>query len=1131
MENFDPARSPYSFPIKRPVLATLIVITVAVFGILSLGLLPVNMMPEISYPSITVRTEYAGAAPEEVEQVVTYPLEQSLGVLRNLVEIKSSSRAGFSDIQLEFGWNTDMNRATQEVREKLDLVFLPEEVDQPLILRYDPTLDPLLRIGLTSDSLAPRELRELAERIVKTELEKLNGVAAVKVKGGEEAEIRVEVNAAALDLLDLTLSRIESRIRSENVNVAGGRLQDGQAEYLLRTIAEFKSIKEIEDIAIDLRGDQIIRLRDVATVSLASKEITNLTRSGGKPSVELELFRESDANPVKVSDAVLRRINGKEVKKPPLPSQMKGIRREAEPLRVTLTDRIPIEILSDQAEFLRQAIAEVKSAAIWGGLLAILVLYLFLGNLLDTLIVAMVIPVSMVSAFAAMNYWHVTLNVMSLGGLALGVGMMVDNSIVVVESIFRRREQGDAPELAAVKGTHIVGGAVIASTTTTIVVFFPVVFVTGVAGQIFNDLSMTVIIAIFASLMIALFYVPMLVVKLRWREQASSISSDLPESTYWLGNSIGNFHAGYAWFKNLSKTVRILLALFILPYLVLRIILESGIAIIAWLTHHLIELTVWLTSKFGLSSYSGIAKFSDSITGSFNRSLQKFTGRYTAFLGRHLERPLPILLTTLILSILIVVVLTPRLGSELIPEVSQGIFDVRVILPVGTSLEVTDRAVNTVEQRIQNHPEVSGISSRVGSDPTDANDIGEGTHTGRLTIKMKPGDNLQEREAGIVEEIRRIVTEIPSLKMVITHPTLFTFKQPIEIILKGDDLNQLKSTVSSVESALDKMSNLSDIESTVKVGNPEVIIEFDKDRLAHLNLQQRAIAEIVRSSVQGEVASKFRKVDRHVDIRVSLDDKDKSNVEDIGNLIINPDGKIPVRLSEVASLKVVAGPSEIRHTDGVRSASLSMGLAGLDLGRMTDEINLALAGIVIPPELSIELGGQFREMEDSLRSLYWALLLAIFLVYVAMASQFESFGHPFLILFTIPYAVVAVIPALWILNIPISIMVFLGLIILAGIVVDNSIVLIDYAVQLRRDGMSLNEALTTAASTRLRPILMTTLTTLLGLLPMALGVGEGSEMRRPMAVTVMVGLALGTVVTLVILPLIYRFVTKDRSPQ
>ncbi len=805
-----------------------------------------------------------------------------------------------------------------------------------------------------------------------------------------------------------------------------------------------------------------------------------------------------------------------------------GFRHGPKSLQDLLTSHIPVEILSDQAEFLRQAIDEVKSAAVWGGFLAVLVLYLFLGNLIDTLIVAIVIPISLVAAFAAMNYWNVTLNVMSLGGLALGIGMMVDNSIVVVESIFRRREEGDNITEAAVNGTRIVGGAVIASTTTTVVVFFPVVFVTGVAGQIFNDLSMTVIIAIMASMMIALFYVPMLIVKLR-SDLKSQVTTDSPvDPRIWFVQAISQFKTSLRYFQSLKLSTRIVFALIWFPYISIRLLLELLAAAIGYCATFLLRGGQWMARKPGSSVYRKISIVSGAFVGGFNSGFNRFGALYSSFLKTHLKRPLLIIVIAIVASVVITIIFLPGLGSELIPEVSQGIFDARFSLPIGTSLDATDRIVRSVEEKIKGHPEVIGISSRVGSDPTDANALEEGTHTGTMTVRLKSGKNLPARETEVIQEIRQIVADTPSLKLIVTHPTLFTFKQPVEIIIKGDDLNQLKQTVTDIERALTHVSNLSDIETSVKPGNPEITIQFNRERLALLNTSQRSIAEVIKSSVLGTVASKFQQVEHHIDIRVNLQESDRKSVEEIAALIINPGDPIPLRLSEVATLRLLEGPAEIRHTDGVRSAVITAGISGLDLGHVTESIDASISTLAIPPELSIELGGQHREMEESLTSLYWALLLAVFLVYVAMASQFESFAHPLLILFTIPFAVVGVIPVLWLFNIPLSIMVFLGLIILVGVVVDNSIVLIDYAVQLRRDGMALTEALATAAEVRLRPIFMTTLTTVLGLFPMVVGLGEGAEMRRPMAITVMAGLLLGTIVTLVLIPLIYRLVAKDR---
>ena len=513
---------------RRPVAIFMVVLAVAVFGYVSYQQLPLNMMPDISYPTLTVRTEYPDTAPEEVENLISRPIEQRLGVVSNLVSITSISRPGMSDVILEFGWDTDMNDAVQTVRENLDRLNLPRGVNRPLILRYDPTQDPIMRVGIygTENMYV---LRHIAEEEIKQELEALKGVAAARVKGGLEEEIRVEISERQLALMGLNINTINRRLQEENVNLAGGSLLDGQTQYLVRTLNEFRTIDEIANLVVGDRNNIEIRVKDVGQVYRTHKEREIITRVNGVESVEIEIFKEADANIVATAQRVRDRLFGtpeqlayiEKLKAGEIEEAKANDRREqvrqfvqmkemTSFIAFTLPESVAMEMLSDQSTFIESSVNEVKQTALIGGLLAILVLYIFLRNPSHTAIVGLAIPISIVATFAPMNIFGVSLNIMSLGGLALGIGMLVDNAIVVLESIFRCREEGDDMISATIRGTGEVGGAVFASTLTTVAVFFPIVFVEGVAGQIFGDMALTVVFSLLASLGVALFFIPML---------------------------------------------------------------------------------------------------------------------------------------------------------------------------------------------------------------------------------------------------------------------------------------------------------------------------------------------------------------------------------------------------------------------------------------------------------------------------------------------------------------------------------------------------------------------------------------------------------------------------------------------
>lgn len=1131
-------RSPYHFPIRRPVTVTMIVLTAAVFGLLSYSLLPINMMPDITYPSLTVRTEFQGAAPEEVEDAVTRPIEQSLGVIRNLVEMSSSSRTEVSDILLEFDWDSDMNRATQDVREKLDVVFLSEDVKPPLILRYDPSLDPMIRIGLTSDSLNLLQLRTLADDNIKRELEKITGIAAVKVKGGEEAEIRVAVNAAKLDLMNLSIETVLQRLASENINIAGGRLQEGETEFIIRTLNEFMIVEEISEIVIDLRHNKPVFLSDIATVSRRPGEKTTIARVGSLEAVEIEIYKESEANPIAVSEVVKKRIFGIDKEKKSAENKKRkktkgrkgdhGIKRGPKPLAEVLTNRVRIHILANQADFIKQSINNVRSAALIGGLLAVMVLLLFLGKVQDTLVVALVIPISLICAFAAMHLAKVSLNIMSLGGLALGVGMMVDNAIVVIESIHRRREVGDDLISSAVTGARTVGGAVTASTLTTVVVFFPIVFVSGIAGQVFGDMALTVIISLSVSLIMALFFIPMLLTRGnsngKFSEQDPWQSPRTTPVSAWI-----DFKSDLSRWRRFRRFNKIITALVFVPYLIIKLILSFLLNSIFWLYYFLLIEIRWLLRELTKPAFTRILKPLKDIGNSFRRSITSLTELYARMLKQLLKRSGFVLILSLFICVISFFFLLPSLGGELIPEVSQGTFNLELTLPVGTPLERTAGIIYPFERKLSEMPGIKKVSSRIGGEIMSAEQSIRGPNSAVVTVMMNPGGNLEQLESEIVRVMRREVQNIPSLELLVTHPTLFSFKQPIEVILKGSDLNQVRSQGLEIEARLSNLPMLADVESTVRPGHPEVIIKFDRFRLARLGINARKAADRVQAAVLGKVPTRFREEERRIDIRVQMEEADRESVEELKNLVINPGQSIPVNLSDVATLEVVEGPSEITHAGGVRAVMIKADVVGSDLKSADAAIRSELSEMNLIEGYDYVISGQRREMEESLASLRFAFLLAIFLVYVVMASQFESLKHPFLILLTIPLAVAGVVTALWALNISLSIMVFLGLIVLAGIVVNNSIVLVDYINQIVRSGVPIKDAVIEAAKTRMRPILMTSLTTILALLPMALGMGEGVEIRRPMAITVIIGLSIATLVTLIVIPLLYCLITRKQQ--
>ena len=1231
----------------RPVAILMVVVAVAVFGAVSYRRLALTLMPDLSYPKLTVRTEYPGAAPEEVEDAISRRVEQALGVVSNLAGLSSISKAEMSDVILEFAWGTDMTIATQEAREKLERVHLPEDAERPLILRYDPALDPILRLGLHGDrSLV--ELRRIADEEIKRGLESVSGVAAVRVKGGLEEQVLVEIDEKQLAILGLSISRINSQLAQENINLAGGRLKEGQTEYLVRTLNEFANVEEIGEIVIARPSGVEVRLRDVATVRKTHKEREVITRIDGTESVEIEVHKEADANIVAVAAAVRDRIFGSrkqreyvkalETKKPPRAKPgKKGKGPSPEVIRKRMTDflshstpaGVKIEVLSDQSVFIRNAIAEVRDAALLGGLFAIVVLYLFLRQITSTLIVGVSIPISIVATLGPMHMFGVSLNIMSLGGLALGVGMLVDNSIVVLESIFRCREEGDGLTAGAVRGTSEVGGAVVASTLTTIAVFFPIVFVEGIAGQVFGDLAMTVVFSLLASLAVALFLIPMLASRHASSNAATRARSTLPSLT-----SITRVRAAERSRIPLAclaaVTVWPIAGLLMLCLALLVLAVKIVVVVLYVVVSPLLRLVVlvrptrgqwpiertWIqkSNEFLLSDLGKLGGiwpgvFAFDIQDCARRSLATFWDWSTS--GRWWRRALKWTLWPLFLAYVIVRLVfhfvtscvgkllmiaflllaslglwigalaigavlvplvpaawvfslvygsigranppvlgwalsqrhavaavsagglaatlyfvAPQLGTELIPEVHQGEFNAEVSLPVGTPLATTDATVQPLESLALEQTEVAKATSTVGVEPDADTSLEEGEHTAVITVSLKPGRDVAGLEEAVIATLRDGASRIPQVDLKISRATLFTFKTPIEVEVRSHDLDRLRRVSRDVEQALRGLGCLRDVKCSVQRGNPEVQITYDRNRLADLGLKLHEVATLVREKVHGKVATRYRDRERRIDVLVRVKEEHKATVADLSRLTVNPGGKVPIPLSAVAELHVAEGPSEIRRIDQRRSAVVSAAADRVDLGTAIARIGDALADVGRPADVTLAIAGQSQEMERSLRSLKFALALAVLLVYVVMASQFESLLHPFVIIFSVPLGFVGVIFTLYALNIPLSIVVFLGAIMLSGIVVNDAFVLVDCINQLRRRGTPKLEAVVQAGRLRLRPILMTTLTTILGLTPMALGLGPGAEIRAPMAITVIAGLISATVLTLVVIPSVYALLDR-----
>ena len=1141
--------------VRRPVAVTMVVLAVVVFGLVSLTRLPVNLLPDVSYPTLTVRTEYAGAAPIDVEKLVTRRLEENLAVIGNLVSFWSTSRAGFSDIVLEFEWGTPMTFATQDVREKVDQVAarLPEGVEQPLTLRYDPTLDPVMRLALyprpeysREDGSHLYELRRHAEEDLQRQIETLPGVAAVQVRGGFEEEWRIELDEALLKQHDMPASVVADRVATENVNAAGGILRSGDRELLVRSIGEFVRIEELAELVVGVRNGKPVRVRDLGRVVAGRKERDVISRVEGRESVEVEIYKEAGANVVDVARVVKSRLFGADwearlhdgtyVPKPaeqvaPTEGEASVIGGQMPVASMLATEGIETRVLSDQSVFIQRSLDEVRNAGLLGALLAVFVLYTFLRRIGPTLIISLAIPISVIATFAPLYLAGVSLNIMSLGGLALGVGMLVDSAIVVLEAITRRREEGEPRVEAAVSGTREVGLAVLASTVTTIAVFLPIVFVEGIAGEFFRDQALAVVFSLTAALLAALFFIPMCAALGGGR--TGTLAGARAGLRHVLPWAIADWQTsrslGALWRRPDRGLIRKVLGT--LPEVLIRLPIElvgrclgTGLLGIALLAAALVGLPVF-----------GVLWLLRWPLALFDRVWRLVEAGYLRLVSAALAHRMVVLVVAAAFSAW-AFSRTGDLGVELVPKVHQGEFTIETQLPVGTPVAATDRVGRAITESVrealaEQDIAVAGIASASGVSREVIAKAGDGKHTSRVHVRLSPTDDLSGLEERAIGAIRRRLATIPEVpEPIFTRPALFTSETAIEIQLIGPDLQRIQAAAGVVEQRLRESPIVSDVQSTHRAGHPELVIHPDRAQLAFHGLHAGDMAALVRDKILGRIATRVTRGDRKIDVRVRVPEQDLDERSKILGLRVNPAGERPIPLGAVAQVDQRPGPAEIRRVGGERAVVLSAEVAGADLLGAADDIQTRIAELrETNPGLfdgvTVRVGGQSEESRRSVGALLGALLIAVFLVYIVLASQFESLVHPFVILFSIPLALVGVILTLDFLEVEVSVVVLIGVILLAGIVVNNAIVLVDCVNRLRREGASRDAALREAGRLRLRPIIMTTATTVLGLLPLAIGLGEGTEIRAPMAVTVIAGLTMSTLLTLVVVPVVYSLVS------
>jgi len=1018
------------FSVNRKVTTAMLALILVVLGGLALTRLGLDFFPEMEFPTISVVTAYAGASPEDIENTITRPIEQVVNTVSGVKKVNSTTSEGVSLIMVEFEWGTNLDFAAQDLREQIGLYksYLPEEITDPLVVKFNMSQIPVIFWGINSKTMPTFELKEIIEDEVATRLERIEGVASAMVFSTEEREILVEINKAALESHSLSVDNILLALRMENLNLPAGRIVERHSEILLRTLGEFKNLDDIRSTVIGTtQTGEPIYLKDIADVRDTMKESRYLARVQGEKSVFMIISKQSGANTVITTEAV---------------------KKELERIRKTIPPDINFYTAMDQSDMIQKVINKTGNNALIGGLLAIIFIFIFLRNWRPTLTIALAIPLSIITTFIAFYVAGYTINMLTLGGLALGVGMLVDNAVVVIENIYRHIEEGKSRNEAAKDGTSEVGMAITASTLTTIAVFFPMAFASGITGQMTRALALAIGFSLLASLFVALTIVPM-------------VSSSL--------------------FKVRTK--------------------EN------------IELYDKRTKQFG-----------------------KARNFYKKILKRTLQHRGWILGGTLVL-LLLSLALIPFLGTEFMPSMDRNMLMLSVKMPVGTSLEETNRVVNMVEDLLAQEPDVDLVTAQVGSqaedDPADsASGFGAtGTHEGSLWIGLAERKKRTLSDSEILEELRKKLPKLMGFKVEaldMSQMMLGGAAAPVEIKIFGSDLNNLKILADTIVEKIQDVEGLRDITHTFSEGKPEYHITINREEASRMGLMVSQVANTVQTASLGKVATRFREGNEEIDIRIRLKEEFRDTLDDIKSIPIMTPLNTMVSLGQVASVSKEEGPIKITRENQARLVTVTGNIAGRDLGSIAKDVKTRIASVEkgLPSGYFIEIGGAYEDMQEAFMIMAGALALAMLLVYMIMASQFESLRHPFVIMFTIPLALIGVLIALLVTGKTVSLAALIGVIMLSGIAVNNGIVMVDYTNQLRKKGMEKLEAILQACAVRLRPVLITALTTILGMLPMAISVSEGSEMRAPMAITVVGGLVATTLLTLFIIPIVYSLVER-----
>lgn len=1019
--------------IERPVTMFMISMVIILLGGISLTRLPVDLMPDTQMPTITVRVNYSGVGPLEMEELVTRPIEQAVSAVAGLERVDSTSSEGSANIRLNFAWGSDLSEAADEVRTRLDRVRgrLPEDADPPTVFKFDSTSMPIMGIGVEGDFDAVT-LRELAQNDLSPRLERVAGVAAVTITGGLRRQIRVDLSREKITALNLAPDRIVQILRTENQNIPLGEINDAGRTLLLRSPGQFTDINEIRNLVVLTRAGVPVYLKDIAEVRDTTEDRRSFMRINGTPGIRMQVTKQSGTNTIQIAE---------------------GVKKEIEKINADV-DGVKLQVLDDQSKFIDRAIGSVTEHAMLGGLLVIAIIFLFLRDIKSTLIICTSIPVSVIGTFALLYFGGYTLNTLTFGGLALGIGMIVDAAIVVLENTYRHLEMGKDRITAAIDGSEEVWSAILASTLTHIAVFVPMLFLTGVSSIMFGQLAAVVSFSLAMSLLVAVTIVPVLCSRLL----------DAPHKA----------HAGAGVMATLNRKV------------------DGAL---------------------------------DALDEFYARALR------TALNHR------PTVFASGFALFAIAIVLLPRIGFEFQPQTDEGEITVDAELAVGSRLESTEAVLIGLEERIrQSVPEAVMLITQVAGGGGWG---GGSTHRGNVNVRLVPRDERSRTNEQISMQLRRELSGIPGV-IVRARPSGGQNQMMrgmgggggdgrLSIEILGHELEQSKRIAQDLKAMLDTTPGIADSRLQREEGRPELAVRVDRDKAALLGLTVTGVANTIRTNVAGTQAAMFRDAGNEYPIIVRLREEDREEVSEVGDVLLNTPAGQTIPAKNVMIIDRETGPVSIERKNQERVQRVNAETE-TTLSEAVAAVQARMAEITVPKDFAVGFGNEVEEQAKSFNELRLVLILAIVLVYTVMASQYESLRDPFIIIFSIPLAAIGVVGMLMITKTPFSMQAYIGVIMLAGIVVSNAILLVDYTNTLRhRDKMALRAALELAGRHRLRPILMTSMCTALGLVPMALGLGEGAELQAPLARVVIGGLLTSTVITLVFVPAMYTLFEEGWS--